>query len=599
MSKILVVDDMALCREPIAESLRRHGHEAICAASGMDALALAREHRPDLILLDMNMPGMDGLTTLSALRQQTCFHDTPVLLLTDRSDREGIIGAGKYGVQGYLLKSTFSLDDLFARIDKCLCHPSLAAASRPTMTTAGRSSATTVARATTATGAPTSRRPPVPVADVSPIPTTDDPTKNSSSTLTGDKLLARICKHLELKPLGVTVQNVIAASSSAACSVEDIARAAAPDQALCIRLLRVANSSAYRRGQSVSGVKAAVQRLGIQEVRSLVMTLDVLDNYASAAGSRIDPRLFWEHALACGLIAGGIAKARQAKAADAYFLWGILHDLGRLILMAQLTDRYAAVCDAAQETAQPLEKIESQSLLLDHCDVLEKALEHWKFPREFIVPVIHHHSSMEKMNRLEAEHRDAAATIALANRVAHAMLLGDSGDETICPFDELVDLLRLRPSAIPPIVAAVPTETNDLKVAMLARTETGSWPSFCEKTRARLTKPVRALCVSNREETDAYRLFFESFAPTPAGKLPNIGVFHLRDKNQQDELMIKFEHAERNAGAKDIPILFIVDNDSLRIDENGLQTRKHRVLTSPVCISTILSAIEILVAAGG
>jgi hypothetical protein len=273
--------------------------------------------------------------------------------------------------------------------------------------------------------------------------------------------------------------------------------------------------------------------------------------------------------------------------------------MGRLIMAAQLSDRYEGVCDAARKAAQPLERIESQSLQIDHCDVLCKALEHWKFPRDFILPVISHHWSAERLKRLDCEHRDASATIALANRIAHAMLLGDSGDEALHPFDELIELLQLRSSIIPQIVASVSAETNDLKIAMLARSEAGAWPSFREKTQARLTKPARVLCVSNGPDMDVYRIFFETLAPAFAGTSPNLGVLYHGDQIHDSKLTAKFEDAERAAGVKDIPIIYIHNKRDNRVDDAWLRARRHRVLNTPVCISAVLSTMEELLDAAG
>ena len=70
MSSILVVDDMAVFREPIAASLRLAGHQTQCAADGEEALRMVRQRRPDLILLDVSMPKMDGITFLKRLRAE-------------------------------------------------------------------------------------------------------------------------------------------------------------------------------------------------------------------------------------------------------------------------------------------------------------------------------------------------------------------------------------------------------------------------------------------------------------------------------------------------------------------------------------------------
>lgn len=116
MKKILVVDDMAIFREPIAASLRREGYESICASDGRQALNLLCGQRPDLILLDIAMPVMDGLSLLRAIRKQPNLRNIPVIMLTALSERETLTQAIQVGVQGYLLKSQFSLDDLLERV---------------------------------------------------------------------------------------------------------------------------------------------------------------------------------------------------------------------------------------------------------------------------------------------------------------------------------------------------------------------------------------------------------------------------------------------------------------------------------------------------
>jgi two-component system chemotaxis response regulator CheY len=109
VTTILVVDDMAVFREPIAASLRLAGYETLCAADGEDALRVARARRPDLILLDVSMPKMDGLTFLKHLRADPEVAGTRVILLTALSEKKHVLSAGALGVRDYLLKSRFRL----------------------------------------------------------------------------------------------------------------------------------------------------------------------------------------------------------------------------------------------------------------------------------------------------------------------------------------------------------------------------------------------------------------------------------------------------------------------------------------------------------
>lgn len=78
MKKILVVDDMAICREPIAEVLQDHGYDVVCAASGEEALVALRKQQPDVVLLDMAMPGLDGLAVLRTIRCHREWRSLPV-----------------------------------------------------------------------------------------------------------------------------------------------------------------------------------------------------------------------------------------------------------------------------------------------------------------------------------------------------------------------------------------------------------------------------------------------------------------------------------------------------------------------------------------
>ena len=113
MNEILVVDDMAIVREPLAATLRHAGFNVACACDGDTALAAVKKRRPDLILLDITMPGMDGLGFLGSLRRDCpAGKDIKVMVLSASSDKVHIVRAAQLGIHDYLLKSQFSLPDL-------------------------------------------------------------------------------------------------------------------------------------------------------------------------------------------------------------------------------------------------------------------------------------------------------------------------------------------------------------------------------------------------------------------------------------------------------------------------------------------------------
>lgn len=120
MKTILVVDDMAVLREPLCLALEREGFSTLTASNGHEALVLTKQFMPDLILLDVVMPVVDGLTCLRMLREDAKTRNTPVIMLTEISDQATVARVIEYGAKGYMLKSQFSMEKLIARINTLL-----------------------------------------------------------------------------------------------------------------------------------------------------------------------------------------------------------------------------------------------------------------------------------------------------------------------------------------------------------------------------------------------------------------------------------------------------------------------------------------------
>ncbi len=102
--RILLVDDHPLTREALSSLLEQHGFDVVGQASdGEEAVEMARELNPELVLLDLTMPGMDGLTALPLLREAA--PESEVVVLTASGTEANLLGAIRAGAAGYLLKS--------------------------------------------------------------------------------------------------------------------------------------------------------------------------------------------------------------------------------------------------------------------------------------------------------------------------------------------------------------------------------------------------------------------------------------------------------------------------------------------------------------
>src|SRR5882762_5905038 len=119
MSKttVLVVEDESALQFILSSNLKREGYEVISARNGEAGVKLARKHRPDLVLLDIMLPKMDGLEVMRLLRQES---QVPVLFLTAKKSEVDRVLGFKLGADDYITKP-FSLEELLARV-KAVLH---------------------------------------------------------------------------------------------------------------------------------------------------------------------------------------------------------------------------------------------------------------------------------------------------------------------------------------------------------------------------------------------------------------------------------------------------------------------------------------------
>jgi DNA-binding response OmpR family regulator len=114
--KILVVDDEVSLQETLTYKLEKEGYQVEVAGDGLTALELARSTNPDLVILDVMLPGMDGFEVCRTLRQET---NIPVLMLTARDDEIDRVVGLEVGADDYLPKP-FSMRELIARVKALL-----------------------------------------------------------------------------------------------------------------------------------------------------------------------------------------------------------------------------------------------------------------------------------------------------------------------------------------------------------------------------------------------------------------------------------------------------------------------------------------------
>lgn len=118
--KVLIVEDEEPIRSVLADALRNEGLQVGEAKDGQEGLLEAGQMKPDLILLDVLMPRMDGRTMLAELRKEEELKDIPVMFLTNLSEMQTISEVVGEKVPEYIIKSDWSIEEVVAKINSYL-----------------------------------------------------------------------------------------------------------------------------------------------------------------------------------------------------------------------------------------------------------------------------------------------------------------------------------------------------------------------------------------------------------------------------------------------------------------------------------------------
>jgi DNA-binding response OmpR family regulator len=118
--KILIVEDEEILLTALSEELKQQGFKVIGAKDGQEGVEKTISDRPDMVLLDLVMPRLDGIGALKAMKANPEIKDTPVVILTNLSDYDKISDALSLGAMDYLVKANYRLEDLVTKIKTVL-----------------------------------------------------------------------------------------------------------------------------------------------------------------------------------------------------------------------------------------------------------------------------------------------------------------------------------------------------------------------------------------------------------------------------------------------------------------------------------------------
>lgn len=247
-------------------------------------------------------------------------------------------------------------------------------------------------------------------------------------------------------------------------STVEIAELLSSDPALTARLLRLVNSAVYGFPTRIETPSQAVMIIGTAHLCDLALTTSITRIFRDIPGDLVSMESFWRHSIACGLAARTLAGHRREPNVERFFVAGVLHDIGRLVLYQHAPDLARAALARARERDELLHVAERETIGFDHAVIGATLLRTWGLPASLEEAVAAHHDP-RRSRRYPLE----SAVVHVADVVVHALQFGGSGERFVPPLDPAAwELLELPPAAIVGVVEEVETQYDDVTRTIVA-----------------------------------------------------------------------------------------------------------------------------------
>lgn len=231
-------------------------------------------------------------------------------------------------------------------------------------------------------------------------------------------------------------------------SAADIGRVLSQDPGMTARLLKIVNSPFYGLPSRIDSISRAITVVGTQDLRDLILATSVTKIFSGLSDDLVTMNSFWHHSIGCALIARGLAAQRREVHAERFFIAGLLHDIGSLIIYRRTPELARKAALRATQQSEALYLAEQAVMGFDHAAVGGELLRAWNFPTSLEEAVAFHHTP-EKAKQFPVD----AALIHLATIIATGMRFGDSDDQHVAPLQSSAwDVLGLSTNVIEPVV---------------------------------------------------------------------------------------------------------------------------------------------------
>ena len=192
-----------------------------------------------------------------------------------------------------------------------------------------------------------------------------------------------------------------------------VANIVSKDSNLSLKLLRLVNSAFYGFPGQIDSISRAITLLGTNELTTLALGVSVVQTFNRIPQDLIDMETFWKHSIRCGLFAQVLCSYKVGIAEETMFVGGLLHDIGRLVMLRQIPEEYERVMRFSMAQNVTMFEAEQQLLKCTHGDVGRTLGESWNIAPALIKMMGDHHGPEKERYQTEV------ALLHIANLLAH------------------------------------------------------------------------------------------------------------------------------------------------------------------------------------
>lgn len=260
------------------------------------------------------------------------------------------------------------------------------------------------------------------------------------------------------------LQEIEAVLTDPDSTLTDVGTVIEKDPDLTARLLKLGNSSFFGFPSRMETVSETISLIGIQQVQDLISVSVVVEIFDGVDEGLVNMGSFWKHSLACGLAARQLAIARKVPKPEKFFVAGLLHDIGRMVLYSRAPDSARQLFAAYLAERSLLREAEQKVLGFDHTQIGEALLKVWNYPANLVNTVRYHHHPMSA-GAFQLE----ASLVHVADHLVNAMQHGSSGERWIPPLQNKAwERLNLPVDILESIVETVENQITEVERAFLA-----------------------------------------------------------------------------------------------------------------------------------